>query len=158
LERNVRVHTGRDLGADLARQVPVELLGHQSGLRQLDALRQRHQGRHAAQPAGLVKFAECVCLTGRRAFRTAPISAHRNATRRTLMLANLPRGWSSAARAAVAAIALTGAGMAAANADDISGAGATFPAPIYTRWAELYHGAGGPALNYQAIGSGAGVT
>jgi phosphate transport system substrate-binding protein len=56
--------------------------------------------------------------------------------------------------AAVAALATTGL----AAADNFTGAGATFPAPLYTRWAEQYAAQGGDALNYQAIGSGAGVT
>ena len=38
----------------------------------------------------------------------------------------------------------------------ISGAGATFPAPLYAKWAEAYHRTGG-SLNYQAIGSGGGI-
>jgi phosphate transport system substrate-binding protein len=39
----------------------------------------------------------------------------------------------------------------------ISGAGATFPAPLYAKWAEAQRTAGGPTLNYQAIGSGGGI-
>jgi len=46
---------------------------------------------------------------------------------------------------------------AAAGGGVISGAGATFPAPIYARWAETYKAASGLSLNYQAIGSGGGV-
>jgi phosphate transport system substrate-binding protein len=45
----------------------------------------------------------------------------------------------------------------AALAADITGAGATFPAPIYVKWAALYKGAAGVGLNYQAIGSGGGI-
>ena len=44
----------------------------------------------------------------------------------------------------------------AARADDITGAGATFPAPVYSAWGEAAKSAIGIALNYQAIGSGAG--
>lgn len=44
-----------------------------------------------------------------------------------------------------------------ANAAQITGAGATFPAPMYAKWAEAYKGQTGTALNYQAIGSGGGV-
>ena len=64
-------------------------------------------------------------------------------------------------RTAVGAIAAAAAlvSIGAASADEITGAGATFPAPIYTRWAEQYAATpGGDTLNYQAIGSGAGVT
>ena len=54
--------------------------------------------------------------------------------------------------AGVYALACTGA-----MAQDITGAGATFPAPIYAKWAEAYKAATGAQLNYQAIGSGGGV-
>ena len=42
-------------------------------------------------------------------------------------------------------------------ATNISGAGATFPAPIYTAWAQTYQKDSGMTLNYQAIGSGGGI-
>src|SRR3954454_14592828 len=44
-----------------------------------------------------------------------------------------------------------------AIAIDISGAGATFPYPIYAKWADAYKKATGSGLNYQAIGSGGGI-
>jgi phosphate transport system substrate-binding protein len=44
-----------------------------------------------------------------------------------------------------------------AQAATITGAGATFPAPVYAKWAETYKGATGSELNYQAIGSGGGI-
>jgi phosphate transport system substrate-binding protein len=44
-----------------------------------------------------------------------------------------------------------------AQAATISGAGATFPAPVYAKWAEAYKAQTGNALNYQAIGSGGGI-
>jgi phosphate transport system substrate-binding protein len=55
--------------------------------------------------------------------------------------------------AAVAAASLGAHAMAA----DISGAGATFPAPVYSKWAELYKAQTKNGLNYQAIGSGGGI-
>jgi phosphate transport system substrate-binding protein len=55
---------------------------------------------------------------------------------------------------AVAALLATGV---AAQAADITGAGATFPAPIYAKWAEAYKAQTGVGLNYQAIGSGGGI-
>jgi phosphate transport system substrate-binding protein len=58
--------------------------------------------------------------------------------------------------ATLGALAVIGTG-AAANAADISGAGATFPAPVYAKWAEAYAVKGGGHLNYQAIGSGGGI-
>lgn len=44
-----------------------------------------------------------------------------------------------------------------AMAADMTGAGATFPAPIYAKWADSYKSATGNGLNYQAIGSGGGI-
>ncbi len=42
-------------------------------------------------------------------------------------------------------------------AADMTGAGATFPYPIYAKWAEMYKKATGNGLNYQSVGSGAGI-
>jgi phosphate transport system substrate-binding protein len=44
-----------------------------------------------------------------------------------------------------------------ATAADISGAGATFPYPIYAKWADAYKKVTGNGLNYQSIGSGGGI-
>ena len=44
-----------------------------------------------------------------------------------------------------------------AAAQDVTGAGATFPAPIYAKWADAYHKATGARINYQSVGSGAGI-
>src|ERR671931_2876083 len=57
------------------------------------------------------------------------------------------------ALAAVAAIATSLPVLAA----DISGAGATFPYPIYAKWADTYKKETGVGLNYQSIGSGGGI-
>jgi phosphate transport system substrate-binding protein len=46
---------------------------------------------------------------------------------------------------------------AAATAAEITGAGATFPYPIYAKWAEAYNKATGNTLNYQSIGSSGGI-
>jgi phosphate transport system substrate-binding protein len=43
------------------------------------------------------------------------------------------------------------------SATDITGAGATFPYPIYAKWAEAYKAQGGVNMNYQSIGSGGGI-
>jgi phosphate transport system substrate-binding protein len=48
-------------------------------------------------------------------------------------------------------------GMVAMAAADISGAGATFPYPIYAKWADAYKKLTGVGLNYQSIGSGGGI-
>lgn len=45
----------------------------------------------------------------------------------------------------------------AAMATDITGAGATFPYPIYAKWADAYRKATGVGMNYQSIGSGGGI-
>ncbi len=42
-------------------------------------------------------------------------------------------------------------------AQDVTGAGATFPAPIYAKWADAYNKATGVRINYQSVGSGAGL-
>ena len=57
--------------------------------------------------------------------------------------------------AACATMMIAAAG--ASHAADITGAGATFPAPIYAKWAETYKAQTGVGLNYQAIGSGGGI-
>src|SRR6202790_2074404 len=44
-----------------------------------------------------------------------------------------------------------------ASAADISGAGATFPYPVYSKWADAYKTQTGVGLNYQSIGSGGGI-
>src|ERR1700712_3195596 len=44
-----------------------------------------------------------------------------------------------------------------AAAQDMTGAGATFPAPIYAKWADAYNKATGARVNYQSVGSGAGI-
>ena len=58
---------------------------------------------------------------------------------------------------AFTALAIGLAGITfAANAQQITGAGATFPAPVYSKWGEAAKAAAGIELNYQAIGSGGG--
>ena len=44
-----------------------------------------------------------------------------------------------------------------AQAADITGAGASFPAPLYSKWADAYSKATGNRINYQSIGSGGGI-
>jgi phosphate transport system substrate-binding protein len=55
------------------------------------------------------------------------------------------------------AVAASLAVSAVASAASLSGAGATFPAPVYAKWAEAYKAKTGNSLNYQAIGSGGGI-
>src|SRR5581483_12193772 len=59
--------------------------------------------------------------------------------------------------AALGAALILGAATTATAAGAISGAGATFPAPVYNKWAEAYKAQTGAVLNYQPIGSGGGI-
>ena len=54
-------------------------------------------------------------------------------------------------------IAALGTASHAALAQDVTGAGASFPAPVYAKWADAYNKATGARINYQSIGSGAGL-
>jgi phosphate transport system substrate-binding protein len=60
-------------------------------------------------------------------------------------------------RSAAAAAAISLITGHAAGAVDISGAGATFPFPVYAKWADAYKKETGNGLNYQSIGSGGGI-
>ena len=57
----------------------------------------------------------------------------------------------------VAATVFTCIAMGSAMAADITGAGATFPFPIYSKWAEAYKATTGTGMNYQSIGSSGGI-
>ena len=48
-------------------------------------------------------------------------------------------------------------GAVGAQAQDVTGAGATFPAPVYAKWADAYNKVTGARINYQSVGSGAGI-
>jgi phosphate transport system substrate-binding protein len=60
---------------------------------------------------------------------------------------------SLAAASGVLAVSLSGAAVA----QEITGAGATFPAPVYAKWASDYNKLTGVKVNYQSVGSGAGI-
>lgn len=57
--------------------------------------------------------------------------------------------------AVVGLVSLSFAGLAFAQ--DVTGAGASFPAPLYAKWAADYNKATGVKINYQSVGSGAGI-
>ena len=57
----------------------------------------------------------------------------------------------------IAVAGLLAARVLPATAGDISGAGATFPYPVYAKWADAYKKETGVGLNYQSIGSGGGI-
>jgi phosphate transport system substrate-binding protein len=61
----------------------------------------------------------------------------------------------SAVMMGLAAAAATYSGVA--GAQDVTGAGASFPAPLYSKWASDYNKATGVKINYQSVGSGAGL-
>lgn len=58
---------------------------------------------------------------------------------------------------AVSVLSLGALFASQAQAAEITGAGATFPAPVYAKWADAYQKATGNRLNYQSIGSGGGL-
>jgi len=60
-------------------------------------------------------------------------------------------------RVTLRALALAALAVAPASAQQLTGAGATFPYPIYSKWFDVYHQKTGVAINYQSIGSGAGI-
>ena len=86
-----------------------------------------------------------ICLLSFCHLRVLKYSWNTNRERTRTMLKKL-------ALSAVAALAAT-----TAWAGEITGAGATFPFPIYSKWADAYKAASGDQLNYQSIGSGAGM-
>ena len=59
-------------------------------------------------------------------------------------------------RTAAAAVGMSLA-VGSALAQEVTGAGATFPAPLYAKWADAYNKATGVRINYQSVGSGAGL-
>ena len=62
----------------------------------------------------------------------------------------------SAIRVLVAGVIAAGA-FAQAQANEATGAGASFPAPLYSKWAADYYKATGVKINYQSVGSSAGI-
>jgi len=58
-------------------------------------------------------------------------------------------------RSGLAALLVAGASLV--SAQEMTGAGATFPAPLYAKWADAYNKATGARMNYQSVGSGAGL-
>jgi phosphate transport system substrate-binding protein len=58
---------------------------------------------------------------------------------------------------ALSAAALLSGGVASAQSVDLTGAGATFPYPIYSKWFSDYAQSTGVKINYQSIGSGGGI-
>ena len=63
----------------------------------------------------------------------------------------------SAIRVLVAGVVAAGAFSSAFAQQEATGAGASFPAPLYSKWASDYNKATGVKINYQSVGSGAGL-
>src|SRR5450756_2065144 len=85
---------------------------------------------------------------------------HGHQAPRTLLAANMERPvkhWTTRSAIWAAAGFIAAAAFVPAQAADISGAGATFPYPIYAKWADAYKKETGNGLNYQSIGSGGGI-
>src|SRR5450631_1775737 len=79
---------------------------------------------------------------------------------RTLLAANMERPvkhWTTRSAIWAAAGFIAAAAFVPAQAANISGAGATFPYPIYAKWADAYKKETGNGMNYQSIGSGGGI-
>lgn len=70
------------------------------------------------------------------------------------MFTQAPRFKQIAVVAVTAMLAFT---VHSAKAQDVTGAGASFPAPVYAKWADAYNKATGVRINYQSVGSGAGI-
>src|SRR5437867_1755723 len=73
-----------------------------------------------------------------------------------MMNANIDRRWRRMRRAGAAGL-IALAAAAPALAQSLTGAGATFPYPIYSKWFDVYNKQTGVEINYQSIGSGAGI-
>src|SRR5438552_4078244 len=68
-----------------------------------------------------------------------------------------PNGRAAVSEEPVVGAACGNSAPATKQASSLTGAGATFPAPLYQKWASDYEGKAGVQINYQAIGSGGGI-
>src|SRR5947207_12797504 len=73
-----------------------------------------------------------------------------------MMNANIDRRWRRIRLAGAAGLIALAAAVPAL-AQSLTGAGATFPYPIYSKWFDVYNKKTGVEINYQSIGSGAGI-
>src|SRR6478735_6626758 len=92
---------------------------------------------------------------GRRFPRQLSLNCHLRPSQSTAHTMDEDARMTGSTRLLLAAAALTfGFGVHAA---DITGAGATFPYPVYAKWADAYKTKTGIGMNYQSIGSGGGI-
>jgi len=94
-------------------------------------------------------------MTNRAGVTGVSCAVHRVAGNRSITQKGVPVKL-SIVRSALA-VAVFGAASSIAFAQEITGAGATFPAPIYAKWADAYNKATSVRVNYQSVGSGAGI-
>jgi len=94
-------------------------------------------------------------MTNRAGVTGVSCAVHRVAGNRFITQKGVPVKL-SIVRSALA-VAVFGAASSIAFAQEITGAGATFPAPIYAKWADAYNKATSVRVNYQSVGSGAGI-
>jgi len=94
-------------------------------------------------------------MTNRAGVTGVSCAVHRVAGNRFITQKGVPVKL-SIVRSALA-VAGFGAASSIAFAQEITGAGATFPAPIYAKWADAYNKATSVRVNYQSVGSGAGI-
>jgi len=73
------------------------------------------------------------------------------------MISNIRMKTARIATAALAALAFLPSLASADSSVRLTGAGATFPYPIYSKWFDMYHEKTGVKINYQSIGSGGGI-
>ena len=132
---------------------------NRAALKDVFAPRPCHAIRRAAlslrfeRPAGVTQLS-----SGRRRFAARQRSRRVRHRRRSGAQLTSEEVWHVEHSCAFRLLAAARVGAAAsALAADISGAGATFPYPIYAKWADTYKKETGNGLNYQSIGSGGGI-
>jgi phosphate transport system substrate-binding protein len=115
----------------------------------LGALSQIHDG-------GRLSGARYRSVTARRSASEA-VTKRQHSLATVRLQSSIPQEMLAMLRALASGAILAAAGIAAAGAADITGAGATFPYPIYAKWADAYRKETGIRMNYQSIGSGGGI-
>ena len=110
------------------------------------------------KPQAVTGSGLAVAESSKDCHKTAIIREYDRSCLSTILLRNPMKRTFLKTVAATAALAMTGGFAKLATASTIiTGAGASLPFPIYSRWAEAYQAATGVRLNYQSIGSSAGV-
>ena len=87
----------------------------------------------------------------------AGMSVHHLSEMRLNSRFSVRSGWVALVRLVQCAVLFSFVSVSGVSAAEITGAGATFPYPVYAKWAESYKKVSGVSVNYQSIGSGAGI-